>query len=385
VRMSQAVQRIERIAKLVAAPSVSSAAPGWDQSNLQAIEVLADMLDGAGFAVEVLPLPRAPEKANLIATYGRGKGGLVIAGHTDTVPYDAERWSSDPFKLTEREGKLHGLGTADMKAFLALAQEAVLGLDAEALKAPLVVLATADEESSMEGARALVEAQRPRGRHAIIGEPTDMRPVRAHKGVLMEQLKVIGRTGHSSDPALGNNAIDGMLEVLSALRRFRAELAARHRNPSFAVEFPTLNFGRIQGGDSANRICGECTLEFDLRILPGMEVEALRAQLVKCAESALVGSGLSLEHHISFPGAPAHELSAQAEIVRAAEELTGEGAQTAAFATEAPFLAALGSDTLVLGPGGIGEAHRPDEFVRTERLEPTVKLLQALTQRFCGS
>jgi acetylornithine deacetylase len=308
---------------------------------------------------------------------------LVIAGHSDTVPYDAELWSGDPFVLRERDGKLHGLGAADMKAFLALAVEAVAALDANTLKAPVILLATADEETSMDGARALVQAQRPRARHAIIGEPTDMRPVRAHKGILMEQLKVLGRTGHSSDPSLGNNAIEGMVKVLEALSRFRGELAERHRNLSFSVPTPTLNFGRIQGGDSANRICGECTLDIDVRLLPGMEMEFLRAELKRVAEQALAGTGLTLEHHTSFPGSAPHELSAQAEIVRVAEALTGEGAISVAFATEAPFLAALGADALVLGPGGIEQAHRPDEHVLVERLEPTVKLLQELTHRFC--
>jgi acetylornithine deacetylase len=199
----------------------------------------------------------------------------------------------------------------------------------------------------------------------------------------MEQLKVIGRSGHSSDPRLGNNAIDGMVRVIAALSQLRQELAHRYRNPGFAVPEPTLNFGRIQGGDSANRICGECVLELDVRVLPGMAMEDVRARIQRAAEQALAGSGLTLEQRASFPGGPAHELDAQAAIVRAAEQLTGEGATSVAFATEAPFLAALGADTLVLGPGGISEAHRPDEFVRIERLEPTVRLLQELTRRFC--
>ncbi len=376
-------QRVDRIAKLVAKPSVSSAAPGWDQSNRAVVDECADMLDAAGFRVERMPLPHAPHKENLIATFGRGEGGLVIAGHSDTVPYDPNLWHGDPFRLREADGKLFGLGAADMKAFLALAQEAVTGIAESALKAPVIVLVTADEETSMDGARALVAAQKPRARHAIIGEPTDLVPVRAHKGIMMEQLQVIGSTGHSSDPRLGNNAIEGMMRVLDALYRFRAELAARHRDPSFSVPTPTMNFGRIQGGDSANRICGECTLDLDLRLLPGMDMDALRRELVQRAEHALMGTGLTLAHRTSFPGSRPHALSEQADIVRAAEELTGAGAECVAFATEAPFLAELGADALVLGPGGVDQAHRPDEFVRVSRLAPTVELLQGLTRRFC--
>jgi acetylornithine deacetylase len=376
-------RRIERIARLVARPSVSSAAPGWDQSNRRVIDELASWLDDAGFRVEVLPLPQNPEKANLLATLGAGEGGLVLAGHTDTVPYDAPRWSSDPFTLRESGGKLYGLGTTDMKAFFALALEAAEGLDATRMKAPLIFMATADEESSMDGARALVAMQRPRARHAVIGEPTDGKPVRAHKGVLMERITLTGRSGHSSDPKLGINALDGMAEVLQALMRFRVEMGQRYFNPLFAVPEATLNLGRIKGGDSANRICGECELDIDVRVVPGMDVDWVRAEIEKRAGEAIAGRGLTLKRESVFEGSAAHELSAQAEIVRAAEQLTGEGAGAVTFGTEAPFLASLGVETLVLGPGGLGQAHTPDEFVRMDRLQPCVDVLGALAQRFC--
>jgi acetylornithine deacetylase len=376
-------RRVHRIARLVRHPSVSSCAPGWDQSNRAVIDELAGMLLHAGFEVEVMGLPNNPDKANLIATFGRGEGGLVLAGHTDTVPFDAARWRTDPFKATCADGKLYGLGAADMKAFLALAVEAVDGLDKDRLKAPVIVLATADEESSMDGARALVSHGRPRGRHAIIGEPTDMRPVRAHKGILFERLRVIGRTGHASDPRLGKNAIEGMHKVVGALMALRAELAVRYKNPLFEVATPTLNFGRMHGGDSPNRICGECELDLDVRVLPGMDLEALRGEVMRAAEDALAGSGFSLMAEPLTAGTPPHELAAHAELVRLAEELTGAQAGSVAFATEAPYLAQLGTDTIVLGPGGISEAHCPDEFVREDRLEPTVQLLQAAVRRLC--
>jgi acetylornithine deacetylase len=375
--------RLERIARLIAEPSISSPVPELDRSNRGAIDALAEQLDDAGFRVEVLPLPDAPEKANLIATFGRGEGGLVLAGHTDTVPFDEPLWSSDPFQLSERDGKLYGLGTADMKAFLALAVEAAEELDADSLRAPLIVLATADEETTMDGARALVAMQRPKARHAIIGEPTDMRAVRAHKGMMMEQLRVVGRSGHSSDPRLGNNALDGMARVLAALIALRERMSERYRNEAFAVPTPTLNLGRVHGGDSANRICGECELDLDVRLLPGMDIEHVRSEIKRASEAALAGSGLSLHMTPLFEGAPAYELVGESELVHAAEQLTGAGAEYVAFGTEAPYLAALGIETIVLGPGGIAEAHRPDEFVRAERLEPTVAVLKAMAHRLC--
>jgi acetylornithine deacetylase len=270
-----------------------------------------------------------------------------------------------------------------MKAFLALALEAAEGVDPDRLRAPLIVLATADEETTMDGARALVALGRPKARYAIVGEPTDMRAVRAHKGVMLEQLRVLGRSGHSSDPRLGNSALDGMTRVMVALILLRERLAERYRNEQFAVPFPTLNLGRIQGGDSANRICAACELDIDLRLLPGMEVEALRAEIRQTVEYALTGSGLDYELAPLFAGTPAFSLAADAALVRAAEELTGEGASTAAFATEAPYLAALGAETIVLGPGGIEQAHCPDEYVREDRLEPTVQMLKAMVERLC--
>ncbi|HEY0633925.1 MAG TPA: M20/M25/M40 family metallo-hydrolase, partial [Gammaproteobacteria bacterium] len=143
---------LEMLHGLIAAPSMSSVSPAFDTSNRAVIDRLALWLEGLGFAVEVLPLPNQPHKANLIATLGKGPGGLVLAGHTDTVPYDAGRWNHDPFRLTEADGRLYGLGTSDMKGFFALAIEAARSFRAEQFKHPLIILATADEESSMEGA-----------------------------------------------------------------------------------------------------------------------------------------------------------------------------------------------------------------------------------------
>ena len=262
---------------LIALPSVSSVKPELNMGNRHLVDRLATWLADAGFRVEVMELPNQPGKANLIATLGRGSGGLVLSGHTDTVPYDAGRWRHDPFQLTEEDGRLYGLGTCDMKSFLALALEAARGLTAKDIKRPLTLLATADEESSMSGARALVRAGRPLGRYAVIGEPTSLRPVRLHKGVMNEAVRLTGQPGHASDPALGNSALEGMHEVMGEILAWRRELQERHRHPAFAVPVPTINLGHIHGGDNPNRICGECELHFDLRPLPGMDLEDLRA------------------------------------------------------------------------------------------------------------
>jgi acetylornithine deacetylase len=383
--MKKPTDLLDMINTLISIPSISSANPDYDQSNRPVIDLLANWLDELGYQTEILTLDSQPDKANLIATLGSGPGGLVLAGHTDTVPYDEGRWNYDPFQLTRTNGRLYGLGTSDMKAFLVLAIEAAAYFSAAQLKEPLILVATADEESSMDGARALVTAQRPQARYAIIGEPTGLRPIRMHKGIFMESIHVRGRAGHSSDPSLGNSALEGMAKVLAELLDWREELQSQHVNPLFEVPFPTLNPGYIHGGDNPNRICADCQLSIDLRPLPGMEIELLRETMRDRLRFALQDSGLELSCRRLSEGSPAMETPASSAIVRSAEKLTGYPASSAAFATEGPYFNQMGIDSVILGPGDIAQAHQPDEYLAEERITPTIELLRKLIHRFCVS
>lgn len=374
---------LDLIGALVGTPSVSSFERGLDHGNRAVIDVLATWLEDLGFRVEIQDLGTDPAKANLIATLGTGDDGLVLAGHTDTVPCDPALWRRDPFALREADGRLYGLGTADMKAFLALAIEAARELRASDLKHPLVLLATADEESGMLGARRLADSGRRLGRHCIVGEPTGLKPIRQHKGIFDERIRVIGRSGHSSDPALGNSALEGMHAVIGALLAWRDELQARHRDPAFHVPVPTLNLGHIHGGDNPNRICGACELTLDLRPLPGMDTAALRQELHRRVRAALAPRGLDVEFEAIFDGLPPMTTAADAHIVRLAEQLSGNPAGAAAFGTEGPYYNALGCQTVILGPGDIEQAHQPDEYLSLDRLSPTVRLLQQAISRVC--
>jgi len=373
----------QRLAQLVALPSVSCGVPSWDMSNQSVIELLANWLSDLGFSTQIMPLAQTG-KANLIATFGSGDGGLVLAGHSDTVPYDANRWQSDPFKLTERDGKLFGLGATDMKGFFPVIIEAVKPFLDKPFKHPLIVLATADEESSMNGARALTKANLPgTPRFAVIGEPTELRPIRMHKGILMESIRVQGQSGHSSNPALGHNALDAMTQVMNELMQLRGELQLQYRNPGFAVQVPTLNLGCIHGGDGANRICGECELHFDLRLLPGMDNEELRAAIRRRLTPIAEASKTDIVLSSLFEGVAAFDQPADSELVKICEQLTGNSSESVAFATEAPFMQQLGMQTVVLGPGSINQAHQPDEFISIDQLDPAVKILRELIQKYC--
>ncbi len=380
--MTEHKRIVEQLGQLVGTPSVSSTDPHWDQSNRAVIDLLADWAEHLGFAVEIMPVGSSG-KANLIATLGSGPGGLVLAGHTDTVPFDEGRWQSDPLTLTPRDDRFYGLGTTDMKGFFPLALAAASRHAGEPLQQPLILLATADEESSMSGARALAAAGRPRARAAIIGEPTGLQPVNMHKGIMMQGIRVVGRSGHSSDPSLGNNALDAMHGVIGELFNFRRELARQYSNEKFAVAAPTLNLGCLHGGDNPNRICGTAELHFDLRMTPNGDNAAVREAL----RERLAGIAAALDIDIQLldliDHVPPFEQPADCELIRTMERLTGHASRPVGFATEAPFLQQLGMETVVMGPGSIDRAHQPDEYLETSQIGPCIELLDRCIRHYC--
>jgi acetylornithine deacetylase len=371
--------RLDHVTRI---PSVSATNPELDLSNRPIVECLAEYLEALGFSNEIVAC-ETPGKVNLIATRGSGPGGLVLAGHTDTVPYDGELWSADPFKLTERDGRLYGLGITDMKGFFPIAMEAILQLGEADFKEPLIVLATADEETSMEGAKTLAAMGRPRARAAVIGEPTGLKPVSTHKGILMDAIRLVGQSGHSSDPSLGRNALDGMHQVISSLLLYREGLKKKYANPLFDVPYPTLNLGSIHGGDNPNRICGHCELQFDVRLMPGMNLDTVRAEIAAQVKQVAEPLGLEFELVNKFSGVPAFQAQESSALLKAAEKLTGHSGISVAFGTEGPYLQELGMDTIIMGPGHIEQAHQPDEYMSLDMIEPTVDVLKKLIVQHC--
>jgi acetylornithine deacetylase len=374
---------LQQLNQLVSTPSVSSTDPLWDQGNRDVIDLLADWLEPMGFRVDIQEITPDGGKANLIATRGSGPGGLVLAGHTDTVPFDEGRWQSNPLGIDERDNRLYGLGSTDMKGFFPLVIAAAQAFADTTLQQPLILLATADEESSMNGARALAAAGKPKARAAIIGEPTSLRPIRMHKGIMMEAVRVTGRAGHSSDPALGNSALEGVHAVISELMAYREQLRERYHNGMFRVAYPTLNLGCIHGGDSPNRICGRAELHFDLRMVPGHDNAELRAEIGERISQIAETRDLEIELRSLINDVAAFEQPADSELVRLAEKLSGHSAEAVAFATEAPFLRQLGMETIVMGPGSIDRAHQPDEYLELDQLRPCIELLTRFIRHYC--
>ncbi len=367
---------------LVGEPSTSSIAASRDQSNLPVINHLANWLESLKFAVNVLPLPNKGGKANLIATLGSGEGGLVLSGHTDTVPCDEKHWDTDPYTLTEIDSVVHGLGSCDMKGFFPIALEAASVFHSKKLNKPLTILATSDEESSMAGARQLLRDGRPKADFAIIGEPTGLQPIIAHKGVLALSIVIEGSGGHASNPSLGCNALDAMHAVIADLLIYRQELASTYTNPTFEINIPTLNLGCLHAGDSPNRICETAELQIDVRLMPGMEVEELATTIQhRLVETiASYGTRLSITR---INEVPAYQTSGDGDLARTLASLSGRPPGTVAFGTEAPFLQSLGMETVVFGPGSINQAHQPNEYLDLNQLSPARETLEKVIQHYC--
>ena len=368
---------------LIILPSISSTDPSWDQSNLAVINQLASWFEELGFSNEITEVPDAPGKYNLIATYGSGDGGLLLAGHTDTVPYDEGGWETDPFTVVEKDNRLYGLGTIDMKGFFAFVIDTLKSMDLSKLNKPLRILATADEETTMSGAQAIALQKLIKPDYAVIGEPTGMVPVVMHKGHMSEGIRITGHSGHSSTPDKGLNAIEIMHLVIGELKKVQQTFKDKYHNEHFEVPYPTLNFGAINGGDSANRICGCCDLHIDMRPIPGISTNELFITVKESLQEIEKRYPNSVEvRHLHDP-IPSYQCPEHSDLIKQAEIYTGNKAESANYCTEAPFIEQLGCDTIVLGPGHIAQAHQPNEYLDLSFVKPTQMVINKLIQRFC--
>ncbi len=371
---------LEVYESLISTSSISSTDSRWDEGNEEVINKLADWCSALGFQVDVVQV--APGKQNLIAKMGEGEGGLLLSGHSDTVPFDEGRWNYNPHALTQANNRFYGLGTADMKGFFAFILEAVKKVDWSKQKKPLYILATCDEETTMLGARHFTQNTPFKPDYCIIGEPTSLVPVRGHKGHVANAIRVTGKSGHSSNPALGVNAIEIMHEVLYALMQLRDKLIKEYHHPGFDIPNPTLNLGHIHGGDSPNRICGCCELHYDVRPLPGISLDGLDNLLRNALTHVQEKWPNRIEIEALHEPIPGYECEHGHPFVAGISDISGQEAQTVNYCTEAPFLQEV-CPTLVLGPGSIDQAHQPDEFLAFEFIDPTISLLSKAMYKYC--
>jgi acetylornithine deacetylase len=235
----------------------------------------------------------------------------------------------------------------------------------------------------MAGARAIAAAAELKPDYAVIGEPTGLVPVVAHKGHMSEAIRITGRSGHSSDPANGVNAMEIMHKAMGQVLKLQRDLKEKYADHRFAVPQPTLNLGYIQGGDSPNRICGCCELHIDMRPTPQVGPDELMGMLKEALSPIEIHQPGCLHlQHLHEP-IPAYACQDDSELVREAEKASGRAAESVNYCTEAPFIQQLGCETIVMGPGHITQAHQPDEYLDLSFVKPTTAVLQHLIRRFC--
>ncbi len=373
---------IEIYRALIATPSISATEEALDQSNADLITLLADWFKDLGFNVEVQPVPGTRNKFNMLASTGQGAGGLLLAGHTDTVPFDDGRWTRDPFTLTEHDGKLYGLGTADMKGFLRLSLMRYAMSTSRSLQNRSTFWRLPMKKPVWYGARYFAETTALRPDCAIIGEPTSLQPVRAHKGHISNAIRIMGQSGHSSDPARGVNAIELMHDAIGHILQLRDNLKERYHYEAFTVPYPTLNLGHIHGGDASNRICACCELHMDIRPLPGMTLNELNGLLNDALAPVSERCTGSSDGRRAASTDPGYECPPNHQLVEVVEKLLGAKTEVVNYCTEAPFIQTL-CPTLVLGPGSINQAHQPDEYLETRFIKPTRELITQVIHHFC--
>jgi acetylornithine deacetylase len=363
-------------------------------SNLPMQEFLADILQGIGLEVRTFPSPDG-KKANVFATLGpRDVGGLMLAGHTDTVPVDGQAWDSDPFTLTERDGKFFGRGTADMKSFIAQSILAAQALRGRKLKVPLHLAFTYDEEVGCHGATHLMQtlAQHPLAlpTSAVIGEPTHFQVFNKHKGFSACRVSIRGVEGHSSLPPKGANAIRQAALVIQKLMDVECErMTHRSQETDFELPYTTVNVGQIHGGTATNIIPNRCDVHFEYRTMPGEDPAYVLREVQGYVKEVLLPAfqkqqpNVSIEVEEENRGLPMQTPPGSA-IEALALELTGQARTGAApYYTEGAIYNGHGIPTVVCGPGDIDQAHRPNEFITREQLEKGVPFLGKLIERVC--
>ena len=350
-------------------------------SNLGLIEWVRDYLRALG-AKTRLTHDETGKKANLFATLGdSNKPGLILSGHTDVVPVDGQNWDTDPFIATERGGKIYARGAADMKGFigiaLARAPRFIAALNENRLDAPLHYALSYDEEVGCLGVRGLIRdleenSIRPAG--CVVGEPTSMQPIVAHKGTHRFRCAVHGREAHSSYVTHGVNAIEYAARLVVYIRQIADRLAQiETRDYGFTVPYSTLSTGLIQGGIAANVIPKDCVFQFDMRTLPSASAEALYQEIRTHAESLAIemrktdaSAGIDLEWKSQTVGLAASETDA---IVQWAMRLSNiHRVGKVSYGTEAGLFQQMGVPSVICGPGDIAQAHTPNEFVALEQL-----------------
>ena len=375
------VNSVEMLRRLVAFDTTSR------NSNLALIEYVQKYLQEHGIDSKLVPSEDG-KKANLFATVGpMVKDGVVLSGHTDVVPVAGQSWDSDPFKMVERDGKLYGRGTCDMKGYLACALAMVPELKARKLKVPFHIAFSYDEEVGCTGVRPMIAElgkALPRPRMVFVGEPSRMTVVDAHKGPARWRVELTGRAAHSSMPHYGVNAIAYAGRLIGELLRMEEELKASTRNPRFDPPWTTMQVTQIEGGTASNVVPVPCWFGWETRALPGFDPMTLDRRLKAFAEETCLPEmrRVAPEADIKITvtnRVPAYAADTKSGIVPLTLKLAGQNETLAvSYCTEAGLFQDGGAPAIICGPGDIAQAHTANEFVHVAELEKCLAFLGRL-------
>lgn len=364
-------------------------------SNLALIEFIRDYLARHGVQSELFHNDERT-KANLFATIGpQHRGGVVLSGHTDVVPVDGQPWTVEPFRLVEKEGRLYGRGTADMKGFIAAVLAAVPDFVSRDLKMPVHLAFSYDEEIGCLGVRPMLAeiAKRPhKPVLCLIGEPTGLKPVLGHKGKLAMRCCVKGAPCHSAYAPYGVNAIQYAARLIQRLEEIGERLADPvHHDARFDPPYSTVQTGVIKGGRALNIVPAECEFDFEVRALPGFDANRVANELQRYADSDLLpkmhavkaDTGVRLLPLSAYPGLATPPDSDAARLLAMLSGSAEFG--TVAFGTEGGLFNEVGIPTVVCGPGSMEQGHKPDEFVSVEQLDGCDAMLRRLADHLQAS
>ena len=360
-------------------------------SNLQLIGFIRAYLDALGVPYRV-STDAAGQKANIHAIIGpQTAGGLALSGHVDTVPVDGQAWTGDPFALRRRDGKLFARGSCDMKGFVAACLSAVPDFQARKLVRPLHLFISYDEEVGCGGAKRLIQDLAESGLRpdlCVVGEPSSMKPILAHKGKLNLNVTVRGLPGHSSEPAKGVNAVQAAGEAIAWVAREARRLAAEGPfEDGFDPAYTTIHVGTVEGGTILNIIPERAAFTMEWRPIPGdspyRHLDRMKAQIAETIEPAMKAvhpdCGFTYEIGLEMPGMalPAdHALATEVKHV-----VGSNSAGKVAYGTEGGFYENAGIPTIICGPGDIAQAHQPDEWIAESELEACDKFIRRLADR----
>ncbi|BAN26897.1 acetylornithine deacetylase ArgE Metallo peptidase MEROPS family M20A [Caballeronia insecticola] len=364
-------------------------------SNLELIEFVRTYLAGYGVESELF-YNNARTKANLFATIGpRNRGGIVLSGHTDVVPVDGQAWTVDAFRLTEKDGRLYGRGTADMKGFLASVLAAVPRFIERDLKLPVHLAFSYDEEVGCLGVRPMLAELEKRAHRpvlCVIGEPTALKPVLGHKGKLAMRCQVKGAACHSAYAPYGVNAIQYAARLINRLDEIGEQLAQpEHHDTRFDPPYSTVQTGVIKGGRALNIVPAECEFDFEVRALPGFDANRVADELQTYANAELLpkmravkpDTDIRLEPLSAYPGLATSPESEAARLVAMLSGSTDFG--TVAFGSEGGLFNRAGIPSVVCGPGSMDQGHKPDEFVTVEQLRDCDTMMMRLADHLSAS